>query len=129
MGSGLSTLSRGVKSITAAICVMLARIASWLSTTPLGRASEPDVNTTTAGPLLRPGVITRRGLRSARIISQSLSPSVSWERMSSKYNNCRSAIPDTTVVNRACSMKAREVMTVRTRAAVQALCTAIGPAV
>src|SRR3546814_10222173 len=50
-GSALSTLSVGLKSMRAASWRQLARRLSWLSTTPLGSPSEPEVNSTRAGAL------------------------------------------------------------------------------
>jgi hypothetical protein len=49
MGSALKMRSSDVKSVMARICAMLDRMARCDSTTPFGRPSEPEVNSTTAG--------------------------------------------------------------------------------
>ena len=55
-GSALRTMSRGLKSTTAASWCRFASRLRWLSTTPFGVPSEPDVKSTTAGSLARAGV-------------------------------------------------------------------------
>ena len=48
-GNAIMNLSSGVKSPTARICATFDRIDAWECTTPLGRPSDPEVNSTIAG--------------------------------------------------------------------------------
>ncbi len=48
-GRALNTTSEPVKSTRAASWLTFERMLRWLSTTPLGAPSVPEVNSTTAG--------------------------------------------------------------------------------
>jgi hypothetical protein len=57
--------------------------ASWLNTTPFGRASEPEVNSTTAGAAGSAALKIARGHLSAQKTSHNLSGfQTAWRRSS-----------------------------------------------
>ncbi len=102
---------------------------SWLSATPFGLPSEPEVKTITAGSSGRARRAAARGNHSAHAISQSLSASPNFGRRSSRQTTSTPSSLPASAVSRIFSRNARDVITVRNAAARHALWMASCPAV
>ena len=84
VGSGLNTMSvSGLSPICARTCSTFAMTFSWLSTTPFGSPSVPEVNRITPGCLWFSAAPTKVG-SIGPAIAESLSPIDSFSRTSSK---------------------------------------------
>ncbi len=126
IGIALNTRSAGLKSTTAATWAMLARMLRWLSTTPLGEPSEPEVNSTTAAESA--GTAAPGSRRRASSHPRSLARRPNEARTSSSHRNRSSgSIRATTGPSFALSTNARDDRTVRTSAARQAASIASAP--
>src|ERR1700692_3956432 len=71
--------------MTARDWAQFAKIDEWLSATPFGLPSDPEVNSTTAISWGRVRFVAALGNRKAKRISQSLSKMPKCLRMSSRY--------------------------------------------